>query len=128
MRILLIDDDMFLRDMYATKFNECSHEVVAVENSNEAIRTLEQDQNFDVVLTDMIMPGMTGIEFLEQTKPVLLKANIKAIMLSNQGQDEDIKEAKKAGAIGYLIKAHLIPSEIVKEVEKIMTGVLKNKK
>jgi len=122
MRILLVDDDMFLRDMYATKFTECSHEVVAVENTAEALRTLEQDKNFAVVLMDMIMPGMTGTEFLESTKDLLSQAGIKAIMLSNQGQDEDIDEAKAAGAIGYLIKAHMIPSEVVKEVEKIMAA------
>lgn len=122
MRILLVDDDMFLRDMYATKFTECGHEVVAVENTAEVLRTLEQDKKFDVVLMDMIMPGMSGTEFLESAKDILSDAGIKSIMLSNQGQDEDIEEAKAAGAIGYLIKAHMIPSEVVKEVEKIMSA------
>lgn len=120
MRILLVDDDMFLRDMYATKFAECSHEIVTAENAAEALRVLEQDKKFDVVLMDMIMPGMSGTEFLESTKSLLTKAKIKAIMLSNQGQDEDIAEAKAAGAVGYLIKAHMIPSEVVKEVETIV--------
>jgi len=120
MRILLVDDDMFLRDMYATKFSESSHEIVAVENTAEALRTLEHDKKFDVILMDMVMPGMSGTEFLESTKDILSEAGIKAIMLSNQGQEEDIAEAKAAGVIGYLIKAHMIPSEVVKEVEKIM--------
>jgi CheY-like chemotaxis protein len=127
MRILLIDDDMFLRDMYATKFGECSHEVVPVENTAEALRVLEKDKKFDLILLDMIMPGMSGTEFLQSTKQILDEAKIKTIMLSNQGQDEDIKEAKDAGAVGYLIKAHMIPSEIVKEVEKIMSSENKNK-
>jgi len=122
MRILLVDDDMFLRDMYATKFSECKHEVVSVENTAEALRTLEQDKKFDVILMDMIMPGMSGTEFLESTKTLLSEAGIKIIMLSNQGQDQDIEEAKAAGAIGYLIKAHMIPSEVVEEVEKIFAN------
>ncbi len=126
MRILLVDDDMFLRDMYATKFTECGHEVVAVENTAEALRTLEGDKKFTVILMDMIMPGMSGTEFLASVKTVLVEAGIKAIMLSNQGQDADMEEAKAAGAIGYLIKAHMIPSEVVKEVEKIITA--ENKK
>lgn len=126
MRILLVDDDMFLRDMYATKFAECGHEVVAVENTAEALRILEQDKKFVVILLDMIMPGMSGTEFLINTKDILTQAGIKSIMLSNQGQDEDIDEAKAAGAIGYLIKAHMIPSEVVKEVEKII--MVENKK
>jgi CheY-like chemotaxis protein len=122
MRILLVDDDMFLRDMYATKFSECNHEVVTAENTAEALRTLEHDRKFDVLILDMIMPGMSGTEFLEQTKDMLNEAGIKSIMLSNQGQDEDIAEAKAAGAIGYLIKAHMIPSEVVKEVESILAN------
>jgi len=126
MRILLVDDDMFLRDMYATKFFECGHEIAAVENTAEALRTLEQDKKFDVILLDMIMPGMSGTEFLESTKDILDEAGIKAIMLSNQGQDADIDEARAAGAIGYLIKAHMIPSEVVREVEKLVAN--KNKK
>lgn len=121
MRILLVDDDMFLRDMYATKFKESSHEVVAAENAAEAVRVLEQDTNFDVMLVDMIMPGMSGTEFLESIATVLAESQIKVIMLSNQGQDEDIAEAKAVGAIGYLIKAHMIPSEVVAEVEKIVS-------
>lgn len=120
MRILLVDDDMFLRDMYATKFTECGHEIVPVENTAEALKTLERDKKFEVILMDMIMPGMSGTEFLESAKDILAEAGIKSIMLSNQGQDEDIAEAKAAGAIGYLIKAHMIPSEVVKEVEKII--------
>lgn len=120
MRILLVDDDVFLRDMYVTKFADCGHDIVAVENTADVLKILENDNKFDVILMDMIMPGMSGTEFLESAKDILSEAGIKSIMLSNQGQAEDIEEAKEAGAIGYLIKAHMIPSEVVKEVEKIM--------
>lgn len=121
MRLLIVDDDMFLRDMYVTKFTEYLHEAVAVENTAEALKTLEKDKKFDVILLDMIMPGMSGLEFLENTKNILAEAKIKIIVLSNQSQDEDIKEAMTAGAVGYLVKAHMIPSEVVKEVERIIT-------
>jgi CheY-like chemotaxis protein len=120
MKILLVDDDAFLRDMYVTKFTACGHEITAVQDAAEALRLLEANTDFDVILTDMIMPGMSGIDFLTKAKDHLAKNNIKAIMLTNQNQDEDISEAKEAGVIGYLVKAHLIPSEVVEKVEAIM--------
>lgn len=123
MKILLVDDDLFLRDMYATKFNDCGHEIVAVENSTGAIRELSNPENlFDLILLDMIMPGMSGTELVRVVYDEMphLKDKTKVIMLSNQGQQEDIDEAKDVGAIGYIIKAQLVPSEVVERVEHIM--------
>jgi CheY-like chemotaxis protein len=121
MKILLIDDDVFLRDMYSLKFSEAGHEVVAAENSAEAMRMLESDKTFSLLLVDMIMPGMSGVDFLKSVQPILQENNIKSIMLTNQSQDEDVQDAKEVGVIGYLIKAHLIPSEVVAKVEEIMS-------
>ena len=56
MKILLVDDDNFLRDMYATKFLECGHDVTPAENAADALRILESDKLFDLMLVDMIMP------------------------------------------------------------------------
>ena len=60
--------------------------------------------------------------YLNEIKKMVPKVKMKLIVLSNQGQDQDIEEAKKAGAIGYIIKAQSIPSEVVKKVEKIMSA------
>ena len=59
---------------------------------------------------------------VNEIKKMVPKVKMKLIVLSNQGQDQDIEEAKKAGAIGYIIKAQSIPSEVVKKVEKIMSA------
>jgi DNA-binding NarL/FixJ family response regulator len=72
------------------------------------------------MLVDMIMPGMTGVELLSQLKTAMPDLAMKRIVLSNQGQDQDIEEATEAGAIGYIIKAQSVPSEVVKKVEEIM--------
>jgi CheY-like chemotaxis protein len=121
MKILLVDDDVFLRDMYAIKFSEHGHTVVAAASGGEAIRILEEDPHFDLMLTDMIMPGMIGTELLEKVRTLFPDIQMRSIMLSNQGQDQDIDEAVAAGAIGYIIKAQSIPSEVVKKVEAMMT-------
>ena len=120
MKILLVDDDTFLRDMYATKFLECGHDVTPAIHASDALRILETVTDFDLMLVDMIMPGMTGVELLTELKNNMPQLTMKRIVLSNQGQDQDIEEATDAGAIGYIIKAQSVPSEVVKKVEEIM--------
>lgn len=117
MKILLVDDDAFLRDMYATKFTECGHTVDVAETAVSALAKLQQHADFDVILLDMIMPGMGGIELIKEIKNRFPSTNTKYIVLSNQGQHEDIEEAERAGADGYIIKAESIPSDVVKKVE-----------
>jgi CheY-like chemotaxis protein len=121
MKILLVDDDTFLRDMYSTKFIECGHDVTPAIHATDALRILETVQDFDLMLVDMIMPGMTGVELLVELKNTMPDLAMKRIVLSNQGQDQDIEEATDAGAIGYIIKAQSVPSEVVKKVEEIMS-------
>ncbi len=118
-RILLVDDDAFLRDMYATKFTQSGYEVDVAESPATALRKVESGPEFDVILLDMIMPGMTGAELISNIKERFPEINSKCIVLSNQGQDEDIKEATDAGAIGYIVKAEMVPSAVVKRVVEI---------
>lgn len=122
MKILLVDDDAFLRDMYASKFISCGHEIDAADGSSSVIAKLQNGDCYDLIIMDMIMPGTSGIELLKIIKKDFAQAVKSCIFLSNQGQEEDINEASKAGAIGYIIKAHSIPSEVVKKVEEIVAN------
>lgn len=117
MKLLLVDDDAFLRDMYATKFSECKHTVDAADSAAAALTKLEQNSDFDVILLDMVMPGMSGIELIATIKERFPDIKPIFIVLSNQGQSEDVKEAMEAGAHGYIVKAESIPSEVVRKVE-----------
>ena len=119
MKLLLVDDDAFLRDMYALKFKESGYDVEVADGAPEALRLVEQHEDFDVILLDMVMPTMTGIELMEEITKLFPDCKSKFIVLSNQGQSEDIEEAKSAGAVGYIIKAEAIPSDVVKRVEKM---------
>lgn len=120
MKILLVDDDAFLRDMYATKFTEKGHAIESAETAEMAITKLH-DEEYDLVLTDSVMPGMTGVELLKRIQTEKLGGSPKCIMLSNQSEDTDRQSAKEAGAIGYIVKAELIPSEVVEEVLKLVS-------
>lgn len=119
MRILLVDDDAFLRDMYAAKFEEAGHDVAVAKDGNEALSLVESGESYDVILLDMVMPGITGTELLKRIRTHNTSGKIKCIVLSNQGEQQDIDGAKAAGAIGYIIKAESIPSEVVTKVEAL---------
>ena len=120
MKVLLVDDDVFLRDMYATKFVECGHQVEAVDQGGKALSILAKEKDFDVVLVDMVMPGMTGVELIAKIEEEKLFNGATCIVLSNQGQQADIDEAMEAGAKSYIVKAEHLPSEVVEKVENIL--------
>lgn len=120
MNILLVDDDAFLRDMYATKFGEHGHTVKVAESGERALALLGREK-FDVVLLDMIMPGMSGIELLESIRKNESLVGIKCVVLSNQGEEKDIEAANELGVDGYIIKAELVPSEVVTKVMSIVS-------
>ena len=119
MKILLVDDDAFLRDMYATKFKESGHDVAAVADGAAALGHLESEA-VDVVLLDMVMPGMNGLALLEAAMKLPQAGNTKFIVLSNQSEEADRERAEKAGATGYIVKAESVPSEVVKSVEAMV--------
>lgn len=118
MKILLIDDDAFLRDMYATKFAEANHEVAVAASGTEGLAIAEKE-SFTVILMDMIMPGMTGLQLLETLQAKGITETTKCIILSNQSEEGDKLAAQRAGAVGYIVKAESIPSEVVSKVEAL---------
>lgn len=120
MKILLVDDDAFLRDMYATKFSELGHTIDAAETAENAIAKLREHE-YDAVLMDMIMPGMSGVELLKHVKSEKLGGDPVCIMLSNQSEESDRSAALESGAVGYIVKAERIPSEVVAEVLKLVS-------
>lgn len=114
--VYLIDDDTFLLGMYAMKFKDCGLPVEAISDPKIALEKLRQGAAPDVILVDIIMPGMNGFDFLEALKKEGLAKNARVMVLSNQGQQEDIDKATKLGAQGYIIKASAIPSEVCDKV------------
>ena len=118
--LYLVDDDRFLLDMYAVKFKAAGHTVTAFSGGEELLKALREGGTPDALLLDIVMPGMTGLEILDVIKRENLKRATKVIILSNQGQESDIEQAKALGADGYIIKASAIPSEVFAETIKII--------
>ncbi len=119
-RIYLVDDDRFLLDMYAIKFKNAGHTVVAFQGGEELLASLRKDPAPDAALVDVVMPGLTGFEVLEIIRKEKLAENTKFIILSNQGQDTDLDKAKELKTAGYIVKASAIPSEVFAETIAII--------
>ncbi len=117
--ILLVDDDQFLLDMYSLKFTNRGHHITTARDGEDGLAKIKEGMLPDVILLDMIMPKMNGIEFLEAFRRESLSPKTLVIMLTNQGQSTDLEAAEKFDIKGYIIKATTIPSEVVNEVEKI---------
>lgn len=120
MKILLVDDDTFLLDMYSAKFTGSGHTVESAKSVEEALEKLKGGVAYDAILLDMVLPGMTGIDLLNEMRTKNLGVGAKTIVLSNQGDQTDIDAAMASGANGYIIKAHMIPSEVVARVVAIV--------
>ena len=121
-KILIVDDDRFLLDMYTIKFKEKGFDVQAASGSLDAVNKLKDGASFDIILTDVVMPSMDGFEFLEKVKKEKLAEGSKVIVLSNLGQSSDIEKGNKLGADGYIVKANSTPSEVVSQVAEVMRG------
>lgn len=120
--VLLIDDDRFLLDMYAMKFKGAGCSVEAISDPNAALEKLRSGFSPDIILLDIIMPVITGFEFLETLRKEKLATSARVVMLSNQGAQEDIDKATSLGAAGYIVKASSIPSEVLTQAFSIIEG------
>ncbi|MES3005223.1 MAG: response regulator [Patescibacteria group bacterium] len=116
-RIMLVDDDKFLLDMYSLKFKKSNFIVEAFPTSTAALEKLRTGGEFDVILLDIIMPTMDGLEVLKHIRDEKLVPNAVIIMLTNQA--DDFEKAKALVVDGYIIKATTIPSEVVEQVTSI---------
>ena len=117
--ILLVEDDVFVSDIYQTKLGQEGFEVVVAENGMEAMKKLETVVP-DLILLDIIMPYMDGMEVLQKIKGKEEWKNIPVILLSNLSDKEKVDEGIGMGASDYLIKSHFTPSEVVAKVKSLL--------
>jgi CheY-like chemotaxis protein len=122
LKLLLVDDDRFLLDMYSLKFKKMGAEVDISSNILNALEKVRSGDPYDIVLIDIIMPGMDGLDFLKTVKGEKLLPHTVFIMLTNQA--EEVEKAKALGVDGYIVKATKTPSEVV---ENVLT-IYRNKK
>lgn len=119
-KILIVDDDKFLLNMYSKKFKDAGFEVEVMSGTEIALDKIKNGLKPDVMLLDVILPKMTGLEFVERVKDEKLLPDVVFVMLTNQSDSSDINKAKELKVHGYIVKATTIPSEVVEEVTTII--------
>src|SRR3989344_8042144 len=108
-KILIVDDDNFLLDMYALKFSQNNFEVYTAASGAQAIEKLKGGLAPEVILLDVIMPDIDGFQMLEKMNNEKLSTNSVKIILSNKSEQQDIDRGSSLGVSGYIVKANSTP-------------------
>lgn len=117
-RILVVEDDQALRELYFEVLKNQGYEVESVADGETALEKLKNG-GYDCVLLDYKLPHMNGIEVLQKLKdefPAVTNGSI--LLLTNMGDDTIIADAISLGAKGYLIKADFTPDKLVEEIRR----------
>ena len=123
-KILIVDDDSFILDMYALKFSQNNFEVYTASGGVQAIEKLKDGLKLDIILLDIIMPEMDGFDMLEKINSLQLSPKSTKIILSNKSEQADIDRGNSLGVAGYIVKANSTPAEVIDQVIKILDKTL----
>ncbi len=118
-KILIVEDDKFLRELIARKLTDEGLEIVEAVDGEDGIKKIKETKP-DLVLLDLILPSIDGFEVLSRVKGDASLASIPIIILSNLGQKEEVEKGLDLGAADYLIKAHFTPGEIIEKIKNIL--------
>ncbi|MFA6919285.1 MAG: response regulator [Patescibacteria group bacterium] len=119
--ILIVEDDIFLSDLYKTKMELEGFKVLAAYDGEKGLE-LAQKNSPNIILLDLILPKLSGFGVLEKLKANKATQNIPVIILTNLSQKSDVEKGLKIGANDYLIKAHFMPSEVVEKIKRLMSA------
>ena len=115
--ILIIEDDKFLRDLIVQKVAKEGFNVSAAIDGEDGVKKIKEEKP-DLVLLDLILPGIDGFEVLAKVREEESLKSLPVIILSNLGQREDVEKGLRLGAIDYLVKAHFTPGEIIYKIRQ----------
>lgn len=116
-RILLVDDDVYTRELYEELLKAEGYEVIAVADGEAGLVEAVKG-GFDLILLDIIMPKKDGVSFLKEYRTLTpQKPNGQIVVLSVLGEEPIIKSCLELGAAGYLIKSELTPDQVLAEVK-----------
>ncbi|MFZ2969796.1 MAG: response regulator [Minisyncoccia bacterium] len=118
-KVLIIEDDSYISDMYKIKFESENFETIVAEDGISGIKEIEK-QKPDIVLLDIVMPKVDGFSVLKMIKKNEDSKDIPVVLLTNLGQKDNVERGFELGATSYIIKAHFTPSEVVKKVKEIL--------
>ncbi|HSX09171.1 MAG TPA: response regulator [Candidatus Saccharimonadales bacterium] len=115
-KLLIAEDDFFIRDIYSKVFSLSGYDVQVAVDGMDAFEKIKANQ-YDMILLDIMMPRMTGIDVLKNVRALTTPSkNTPIFMITNLGQQNVIEEAFKLGMDGYILKSQVSPQQIVDEI------------
>ena len=121
-RVLLVEDDKFLRRACEASLRQRGFEVTTANDGEEGLRLARVAPYADIILLDLLMPKVPGIEVLRALKAEPETASIPVLILSNSSREDDKQQALQLGAAGYYVKANLSLRELAVQVEQLVHG------
>ena len=115
-KILLVEDDKILSNMYQIKLSHAGYEIQTAENGEDGLKLMKSFHP-DIVLMDLMMPIMDGFEALKKAKADPEIKDIPIIILTNLSQKEDAEKTLKTGAIDFIIKSDLTPTQVLEKIK-----------
>lgn len=118
--ILLVEDDSFITQMYATKIDELGLSVVTASEQEEVKKALKLNKKFNLILLDLVLPDVSGFDILKWIKGQDALKDIPVIVLSNLSSQADINQAFELGVVDYVVKSNYTPTEVMRIVQKYL--------
>ncbi len=125
-KLLLIEDDMLLVRLYQKKFTKEGHEVITARDGEEGLAMIEKEKP-DLVLLDIMMPKLSGLEVLERIKANPATRSVPVVILSNLGGEEEQDKAFELGAVCYIVKSNNDPAQVSAKIREILTASTRDK-
>ena len=120
-KILIIEDEQYLVDMYVVRFEAEGYKVMSALNGLDGIKLAKKEKP-DLILLDLVMPKMDGFKVLEELRKLPAIKETKIYIFSNLGQTDEVAKGLNNGANGYFVKSNLTPSQLVNKVNNIFAG------
>lgn len=118
-KVIIVEDDTFLQSLASQKLGKEGFTVVAVSDGNVAYDTVKKEKP-DIMLLDLMMPGVDGFQVLEKVKSDENTKAIPVVVFSNLSDDKDINRAKELGAVEFMVKSNFTLDELVEKVKSIL--------
>lgn len=119
-QILLVEDELYIRELYERILKEAGFDVISAEDGKQGLDLAQKIP--DLILLDIMMPALNGIELLKKLKADEKTKNISIVLLTNLGQESIIRQAMEHGVRGYMMKMRVSPYDIVNEVREFLTN------
>ncbi len=119
-KILIVEDDLFLQGLEATKLKKDGYDIMTAVNSDEVFKIVEGSSKPDLILLDLLLPGVDGFMILEKIRQNKDMLTVPVIVFSNLSEDKDVKRAQKLGISEFMVKSNFTLDELTKKIKDLI--------